>query len=222
VPSIPNKFSTPLLQRWRGKNSWIVDEKDIHLGHSFTADARLASSRCRAVRADHPTSCRSPDGAVRLRLRTDNTAPGPGQRTHQEAERESARGQQSLRTRTEAPRAARTSHGTVAAHDVLPPFPTGRESISPERTGSSSKLEELVGLVVSLRDTIKEQSSMIANQNRVIESVQSELAAIKAEQQHVKDQNTELQETIRSLRAQIDTLSASPPSTQRTWASVAF
>ena len=130
--------------------------------------------------------------------------------------------QQSLRTRTEAPRAARTSHGTVAAHDVLPPFPTGRESISPERTGSSSKLEELVGLVVSLRDTIKEQSSMIANQNRVIESVQSELAAIKAEQQHVKDQNTELQETIRSLRAQIDTLSASPPSTQRTWASVAF
>ena len=123
--------------------------------------------------------------------------------------------QRSLRTRTDAPRAAQTSHGAAAAHDGLPPFPTRHESISPERTERRSKLEELVGLVVSLRDTIKEQSSMIAGQNRVIESVQSELAAIKAEQQHVKDQNTELQETIRSLRAQIDTLSASPPSTQK-------
>ena len=110
--------------------------------------------------------------------------------------------QRSLRTRTDAPRAAQTSHGAAAAHDELPPFPTRRETrretISPERTESSSKLEELVGLVVSLRDTIKEQSSMIAGQNRVIESVQSELAAIKAEQQHVKDQNTKLRETIRS------------------------
>ena len=31
----------------------IVEEEDIHLGHSFTgtADARLASSRCKAIRS---------------------------------------------------------------------------------------------------------------------------------------------------------------------------
>jgi len=54
---------------------------------------------------------------------------------------------------------------------LLPPFPIGRVFTSPERTESSSKLEELVGLIVSWKDTIKEQSSMIVSQKRVIESV---------------------------------------------------
>lgn len=59
------------------ENFRIVEEEDIHLGHCFTrtADARLASSRCKAVRASHPTLCRNPDGALRLQLRIVDTTP---------------------------------------------------------------------------------------------------------------------------------------------------
>jgi hypothetical protein len=44
----------------------LLKKEDIRLGHSFnrTAVACLASSRCKAVRTDHRTSCRSSDGAV--------------------------------------------------------------------------------------------------------------------------------------------------------------
>ena len=61
-------------------------------------------------------------------------------------------------------------------------------------------------LIAELRKTIVEQSK--------------DLTAIKVEQQILKDQNTELQEAVESLRTQLDTVSMSPPSTQ-TWASVA-
>jgi hypothetical protein len=44
--------------------------------------------------------------------------------------------------------------------------------------------------------------------------------AIKEEQQYLKRQNAELQETMGSLRTQLDTLATEPSSTQ-TWASVA-
>jgi cell division septum initiation protein DivIVA len=93
-------------------------------------------------------------------------------------------------------------------------------SVLPERAGSSIRIEEIAELIVSLKETIAQQSSIIASQNGIIESVKSDLAAIKTEQQYLKGQNAELQETIASLRAQLDTISVSPPSTQ-TWASVA-
>jgi hypothetical protein len=71
----------------------------------------------------------------------------------------------------------------------------------------------VVELIRGLKETIAKQSN-------IIESVKTELAAVKEEQGYLKSQNAELQETIGSLRAQLDTLSISPPSTQ-TWASVA-
>jgi hypothetical protein len=98
------------------------------------------------------------------------------------------------------------------AQDGLPPFPTGRVSISPQEGGNTG-LGELVKLIISLKETIAQQSS-------IIEDVRAELATVNAEQQYLKSQNAELQETIGSLRAQLDTLSVSPPTTQ-TWASVA-
>lgn len=74
-------------------------------------------------------------------------------------------------------------------------------------------MAEVVELIVSLKETIAQQSS-------IIESFRSELVTIKEEQRYLKNQNAELQETIGSLRAQLDVISVSPPSTQ-TWASVA-
>jgi hypothetical protein len=113
------------------------------------------------------------------------------------------------------------------SQNELPPFPTARVPISPEREGGSTELGEVRELIASLKETIAKQSSIIASQssiiesqNSIIESVRADLTAIKAEQQYLKNQNAELHETIGSLRAQLDVLSISPPSTQ-SWASVA-
>ncbi|KAH7394638.1 hypothetical protein BKA66DRAFT_598616 [Pyrenochaeta sp. MPI-SDFR-AT-0127] len=78
----------------------------------------------------------------------------------------------------------------------LPPFPTARESVSPERGERSTKLDDLARLIASLTETIAQQSSIIANQNSITESIRTDLAAIKAEQQYLKSQNAELQEVI--------------------------
>jgi hypothetical protein len=103
----------------------------------------------------------------------------------------------------------------------LPAYLTGHGSVPAENAGGGSLLEQLMELVTSLKETIVQQSSVIANQNSTIESIRSNMEGIQAEQQYLKNQNAELQEIIGSLRAQLDMLSVSPPSTQRTWASVA-
>ena len=119
--------------------------------------------------------------------------------------------QQSLKTRTIAPRS--TQNG-------LPPFPTASVSVSPEREGRSTNLEEIARLITNLKEIITQQSSIITNQNSIIESVRTDLVEIKSEQQSLKSQYAKLQEEIRSLRTQLDNFSASPPLTQ-SWASVA-
>ncbi|KAF2182480.1 hypothetical protein K469DRAFT_222467 [Zopfia rhizophila CBS 207.26] len=101
-----------------------------------------------------------------------------------------------------------------STQNELPPFPTARVSISPKRVGGSTELGELAKLIANLQEAIVQQSSIIASQNSIIKSVRTDLAVIKAEQQYFKNQNAELQETISSLRAQLDTLSVSPPSTR--------
>ncbi|KAF2810548.1 uncharacterized protein BDZ99DRAFT_463106 [Mytilinidion resinicola] len=108
------------------------------------------------------------------------------------------------------------------AHYELPPFPTRHVSISSERApkGASAGIGELAELIASLKETIAQQNNIIGNQNKIIEDIRSNRATFQAEQQHLKDQIIELQETIGSLRAQLNTLSIKPPSTQ-TWASVA-
>jgi predicted S18 family serine protease len=78
-----------------------------------------------------------------------------------------------------------------STQDELPSSPTARISLSPEQLGESTKLE---GLIVSLKETIIQQ-------NIIIESFRADLTSIKAEQQYLKSQNTELQETIKSLRS---------------------
>jgi archaellum component FlaC len=101
------------------------------------------------------------------------------------------------------------------------------ESISPERRGGITRLDEVIQLITSLKETIAQQSSIIASQtntiesqNSIIECIRTDLSAIKAEQRYLKNQNAELQETVESLRAQLNTLSIEPPSTQ-IWATVA-
>ena len=139
--------------------------------------------------------------------------------------------QQSLSTRNSTLRSAQNEQQTTVTQPVprtvsqatqneLPPFPTARVSASPEWEGRASNLDEFGRLIESLKETIAQQSSIITSQNSIIDSIRTDLTSIKAEQQHLKSQNAELQEAIGSLRAQLDTLSVSPPSTQ-TWASVA-
>ncbi|OAL57288.1 hypothetical protein IQ07DRAFT_627147 [Pyrenochaeta sp. DS3sAY3a] len=101
----------------------------------------------------------------------------------------------------------------------LPQYVTAQGSLPTENVGGSGTLEEVRELIVSLKETIVQQSNVIANQNTTIESIQTNIETSKAGQQYLKNQNAELQEIIGSLRAQLDTLSGSPPSTQ-TWASV--
>ncbi|KAL5398325.1 hypothetical protein PMIN03_012795 [Paraphaeosphaeria minitans] len=109
-------------------------------------------------------------------------------------------------------------------HDGLPHFPTGRVSLSSERErepeGRDTGLGQLAVLIASLKETIAQQSSIIANQNKIIEDIRRDRATFQSEQQHLKDQIAELQETIGSLRTRLDTVSIEPPSTQ-SWASVA-
>jgi hypothetical protein len=86
--------------------------------------------------------------------------------------------------------------------------------------GGATDLGTLIQLIADLKETIIRQSSIIENQNSGIEDVRAELGEIKAEQRTLKNQNLELQEEVRSLRTQLDSYSASLPST-RSWASVA-
>ncbi|KIW36021.1 uncharacterized protein PV06_11676 [Exophiala oligosperma] len=74
-------------------------------------------------------------------------------------------------------------------------------------------LQTLVKLVGDLKETIEHQGT-------IIENTQTELVAIREEQQGLWTQNTELQEEIRTLRGQLSAYSASLPAT-RSWASVA-
>jgi hypothetical protein len=108
--------------------------------------------------------------------------------------------QRSLRTRSSASKLTQNE-------------PSASATTVPECEGRETDLEEVVQLIASLKETIAQQSN-------IIKSIRTDLTEIKAEQQYLKNQNTELQETITLLRAQLDTISAELPSTQ-TWASVA-
>ncbi|KAH8727344.1 WD40-repeat-containing domain protein [Phaeosphaeriaceae sp. PMI808] len=154
--------------------------------------------------------------------RDPSTPPAPTRGRTRKPSAKVLEAQQSLRTQTTLLQTIRTRNGTAESqlsqndeetiavqprHDKLQSGPTRSLSILRKQAGDSSKLERLVELIASLNETIKQQSS-------VIENIRSDLTTIKAEQQYLKDQNAELQETIGSLRAQLDTLSIEPPSTQ--------
>jgi hypothetical protein len=129
---------------------------------------------------------------------------------------------QALRKRNSTLRSAQNEdHITVAVHrtapqatqNALPPSPAAQESAFPEWRGRAGSFGEFGRLIESLKETIGQQSS-------IIESIRDDLISINAEQQYLKSQNAELQETIASLREQLDGISVTPPTTQ-TWASVA-
>ena len=54
---------------------------------------------------------------------------------------------------------------------------TARVSTSPEHEDGSTKLGEVVELIASLKETIAQQHSIIANQNDIIGSVRTDLGA---------------------------------------------
>jgi len=89
------------------------------------------------------------------------------------------------------------------AQDELPPFPTRCVSLSPGRAPvrGGTGIGELAVLIASLKETIAQQNNIIANQNKIIEDIRSDRATFQSEQQHLKDQIAELQDTIGSLRA---------------------
>jgi len=99
--------------------------------------------------------------------------------------------QQSLRTRTIAQRSTQNE-------------PPASAAVAPEREGRDASLEEVASLIATLKETITQQISIIANQNSVIDSFRADLVEIKSEQQSLKNQNAELQEEIRSLQAQLN------------------
>lgn len=132
--------------------------------------------------------------------------------------------QQSLRARTTGGRSTQTEQRTTtpqptpqtilqpvfhhaipiasqAQHPELPVGNTGRASALHERGERDPVLKEIVALIASLKETIAEQSRTIANKNDIIETMRTDLAAIKAEQGYLKSQNAELQEAVGSLRA---------------------
>jgi hypothetical protein len=113
---------------------------------------------------------------------------------------------QSLRTRATATasRSAPNELSSVLAGDVFDPF----DSVDPLDPDDP------------IDRTIVQQNSIIRDQNSIIESIRADLAEIKQEQRILKTQNVELQEEIRSLRTQLETLPTLPLSTE-TWASVA-
>ena len=115
--------------------------------------------------------------------------------------------QQSLGARTRALRSAQNEASTIVVHPTqhepppsatqstqhgLTPFPTARVSISSEHTGGSTEFEQVVELIRGLKETIAKQSG-------IIESVKTELTAVKEEQGYLKSQNAELQKNFRSL-----------------------
>jgi hypothetical protein len=86
--------------------------------------------------------------------------------------------------------------------------------------GRGTNLDELAWLTANLKETIRQQTSIIEKQSNTVENVRADLAEIKAEQQNLKKQNAELQEQVCSLQSQISVYTASPPST-RSWVSIA-
>jgi hypothetical protein len=71
----------------------------------------------------------------------------------------------------------------------------------------------IASLVISLRKAVAQQTS-------IIEAARAEIREIKTEQKALKEQNTELQEEVQTLRAQIETQgTANPP--PKSWAEVA-
>jgi hypothetical protein len=199
---------------------------EIHLRHSFIyiLVTRLASSRCNAVRAAQnpqrrtPMAASTPGRVSATPPPAQPAAPSKGRLKKPSAKVIEAQHSLRKRTATTAPR---------PTQDELLPFPTASVSVSPERERINTSLEEVAVLIANLKETIAQQnsvitnqSSIITNQSSIIESVRADLAEIKSEQRSLKTQNAELQEVIHTLRTQLDTLSASPPSTQ-SWASVA-
>ncbi len=119
------------------------------------------------------------------------------------------------------PRRVTREHGKQANDNAI--FTGGEESLrfelasGRERTGT--KRDELVGLILTLKETISRQTNLIEKQNDTIEIIRADLADVKEEQQNLTRQNAELQEQVHSLQAQVSTITASPPA--RSWASVA-
>jgi predicted RecB family endonuclease len=71
----------------------------------------------------------------------------------------------------------------------------------------------IASLVISLRKAVTQQTS-------IIKAARAEIQEIKTEQKALKEQNTELQEEVQTLRAQIETQgTANPP--PKSWAEVA-
>jgi len=97
---------------------------------------------------------------------------------------------------------------------------TARFGVSNESEGGGTKFDEMVGLILNLKETITQQTSIIEKQNNTIEGIRADLADIKEEQQNLTRQNAELHEQVHSLQSQVSTITASPPPT-RSWASVA-
>ena len=71
----------------------------------------------------------------------------------------------------------------------------------------------IASLVISLRKAVAQQTS-------IIEAARAEIREIKTEQKALKGQNTELQEEIQTLRAQIETQATTNPP-PKSWAEVA-
>ncbi|PVH91600.1 hypothetical protein DM02DRAFT_678005 [Periconia macrospinosa] len=195
--------------------------------------ARLASSRCKAARAAYRTSRRplmetsapdripsTPSPAPQGCIRKPSTKVIEVQRSLRLRKAITRPVQANVRHTAPQPSQDEGPTATQLVQYELPPYLTGYGPNPAGRLDGNEMIGELKELIVSLRETISQQNSVITRQNALSESVQVSIEAIKAEQQYLKNQNSELQETIGSLRPQLDTLSASPPSTQ-TWASVA-
>lgn len=112
--------------------------------------------------------------------------------------------QRALQSRTTTTRSSQT--------EATQPRDDSATASSQHEHGNIS-LNEIAHLIISLKDTITKQ-------NTTIENIKADLIEIKAEQQNLKTQNSELQEVVRALQSQLSIISTSPPST-RTWASIA-
>jgi hypothetical protein len=169
-------------------------EEDIHLGRSFSRvlGCRLGSSCCRAAPAAHLAKCQS----LMEASTPERVSPTPP--PTQPIAPSKGRTRKPSAKVLEAQRSLRTP---LITPRLTQNEPTASAADACEHEGTS--LKGVASLITNLKKTITQQMSII-----------------KAEQQSLKTQNAELQEEIRSLRAQLDTLSVSPSSTQ-TWASIA-
>jgi hypothetical protein len=96
---------------------------------------------------------------------------------------------------------------------------TTRFGFASEGEGRGTGFDELASLILNLKKTITQQTSVIKKQNDTIEFIRADLAEIKEEQQQLVRQNAVLQEQVDSLQSQVSTLTASPPTPS--WAAVA-